>query len=465
MADYNFLLATRLSQDQQQAMQRLQEACQQRRLNLYFTGGGMRDLLTGQAVRLLSFTTEGDPLGLQKALAEAGAERLSPLPESGTLSLSLRASRMRIQAARGSGGQAGASIHDDLRRRALTLNSIALSLNAGSRGLPLDPGNGTADIEARLIRMNHPYVFLDDPMATLRAVRLRTRLGFSIEERTAARIESAREGDYLAHATPAARGQEWEAIAYEPDPAAVLTALEKDQWLAPGFGAAVRTRAMNMNALGRLTPAVELWEQLGLTLDVGLIAMPLMLEGLPGADQNRIAQWIPSRHLATGWRKLISEAAALEKRLAALAPAGAGWPRAVHEWLDKFSPEAVVYASLVPGNAKAGRKLRDFQAVALEQRKRLPLGVLRALDLAPHSHQSEQLLRPWYRRLLGGEALSDAALAEGVRAAALALRAPRTAPAAAKSGGQERDTKPAAKPAPKLKRKPSAKAATGRKRK
>lgn len=429
MADYNFLLTTRLNQDQQLALQALQRVCQQRRLNLYFTGGSMRDLLTGQAVRLLNFTLEGDPLPLEAALAAAGGERLSPLRETATLSFSLRGCRMRLQAARRDGAGPGpATIHDDLRRRGLTLNSIGLSLNPGSRGLPLDPCNGTADIEAHLIRMNHPYVFLEDPLAALRATRLRTRLGYTIEERTAARIEVAREEDYLKQASPSARGQEWEAIAYEPDPAAVLVALEKEQWLTAAFGPSVKTSKMNLAGLARLTTTVESWELLGLTIDVGLVAMPMLLAGLAPADQTRLAQWLPSRHLTAGWKKLMLEAKGLEKRLLAL-KSGGNWLAAAEELIERCSPEAVVYASIDPSDAKAGKKLRDFHAQALTQRQKLPLGVLRALGLAPRSLQSEALLRPWYKRLLAGEDIPEAALSEGIRTAAMALQpAARKAP-------------------------------------
>ncbi|MGH9488069.1 MAG: hypothetical protein ACRD04_10835 [Terriglobales bacterium] len=461
MADYTFLLSARLSQDQQLALEILQSACRRQTLNLYLCGGSMRDLLTGQTVRLLSCTTEGDPLALQSSLAAAGAERISWRQEAAALSFSLRACRLRVQAAHGSHGAAGASIHEDLRRRGLTLNSVGLSLNSGSFGLPLDPANGAADIEQRLIRMNHPYVFLDDPVTALRAVRLRARLGFSVEERTLARMEAAREGDYLEHATPAARGQEWEAIAYEPDPAAVLAALEKEQWLAAGFGAGVRTSKMDMANLTRLTAAVESWEQLGMSIDVGLLAMPMLLAHLPAGDQARLAQWLPSRHLATGWKKVISEAEALSKRLLALDGGGAGWLRAAKEIIEKSSCEAVVYASLA-APLRAAKKLRDFHALALEQRQKLPLGVLRGLGMAPRSLQAETLLRPWYRRLLAGEALSEAELSEGVRQAALALRPvvatappepeprrPARAPksVAAKTGGpaSARNTKSAAR--------------------
>ena len=71
-----------------------------------------------------------------------------------------------------------ATINEDLRRRDFTFNAMALSLNEGSRGLLLDPFNGAADIEARLIRVLHSYAFLEDPSRLIRATRFATRFGW-----------------------------------------------------------------------------------------------------------------------------------------------------------------------------------------------------------------------------------------------------------------------------------------------
>src|SRR5208283_4218455 len=90
-----------------------------------------------------------------------------------------------------------ASIQEDLRRRDFTCNAMALSLNEGSRGLLLDPFNGAADIEARLLRVLHTYAFLEDPARLIRAIRFATRFGWELEDRTRARYDNAVEGEYI----------------------------------------------------------------------------------------------------------------------------------------------------------------------------------------------------------------------------------------------------------------------------
>lgn len=443
MPDYNFLLETRLSEDQQLTLRLLERLCREAGLNLYLTGGAMRDLVAAQPVRSLEITTEGDPVPLSAALRQAGVEQLSVLAEQRGLRFRSRGVRVRLGAAQTAQGPA--AIVEDLRHRGLTLNSIGLSLNPGSRGLPLDPTNGIGDIEARLIRMSDAYVFYDHPITLLRAVRLQVRLEFGIEERTAARMVAAREGNYLERASGSDRGQELEAILYQPMAAAILKALDADQWLEPAFGKGVRTAKMQMGVLARLPEAMAGWSGLGLNVDAGLSALPFVLGGLAPADQNRLTRWLPSQHLSV-WKKLGGEAKAFEARW--LKVSGNDWLRRGEELIEATAPEVLVYVSVNPQNAKAGKKLRDFQTAAQQARARIPMAVLRSLGLAPGSQRGEALIRPLYRRLLAGEAITDTELAQALRAAAAPPPAAPPPAAPAPKPARRAPRAPAPKPAP-----------------
>jgi tRNA nucleotidyltransferase/poly(A) polymerase len=69
----------------------------------------------------------------------------------------------------------------DLLRRDFTMNAIALDLTTGEID---DPFEGREDIRRGLIRMIRPENFQDDPLRTLRGVRLALQCGFEIEANT-----------------------------------------------------------------------------------------------------------------------------------------------------------------------------------------------------------------------------------------------------------------------------------------
>ena len=73
MADYIYTLETRLSPDQQKGVALVQDAAKAAGMNLYLTGGAIRDIITGFPIRDLDFTVQGNALKLQKDLERAGA--------------------------------------------------------------------------------------------------------------------------------------------------------------------------------------------------------------------------------------------------------------------------------------------------------------------------------------------------------------------------------------------------------
>src|SRR5271155_1319224 len=77
MSDYMFMLESHLSADQNRVLEQVQAAAGAAGVNLFLTGGGMRDMLGGFQIRDLDFSVEGQALKVAKDLEEQGARRLA----------------------------------------------------------------------------------------------------------------------------------------------------------------------------------------------------------------------------------------------------------------------------------------------------------------------------------------------------------------------------------------------------
>ena len=166
-------------------------------MNVWLTGGAMRDMLRGLAHSRSRF--HGGTRCLedrQTALAQTlGAEILEEDSLKRWVELELPGGRagLGVERAHGEifskpGGKpqiAPATIHEDLLRRDFTINAIALSLNRGSRGLLIDPSNGQADLANRELRATNPYIFFDDPSRIFRLVRFEHMLGLQVSRASA----------------------------------------------------------------------------------------------------------------------------------------------------------------------------------------------------------------------------------------------------------------------------------------
>src|SRR5436305_8495814 len=203
MSDYMYMLESHLSPDQSRAVEETQAAAGLANVNVFLTGGAMRDMLGGFRIRDLDFVVEGNALKMAKAICErTGAttiwtdenRKCAELVFPSGVTAQIAMSRQDKYARTGSKPQISpATIQEDLRGRDFTCNAIALSLNRASRGLLLDPMNGLADIERKELRAVTTYGFYDDPSRLLRLNRFRVRLGFTVEERTQMQVANARE--------------------------------------------------------------------------------------------------------------------------------------------------------------------------------------------------------------------------------------------------------------------------------
>jgi tRNA nucleotidyltransferase (CCA-adding enzyme) len=78
-----------------------------------------------------------------------------------------------------------ASVEDDLERRDFTINAIARRL---SDGTIVDPHNGRADLEHRVLRTVTPNSFAEDPLRLVRGLRFVSQLDLDPDEQTLAQM-------------------------------------------------------------------------------------------------------------------------------------------------------------------------------------------------------------------------------------------------------------------------------------
>ena len=139
-------------------------------------GGGVRDALLGRPVADLDVAVAGDAAAAAAALCRAhGGTRFR---------LSRAFGAWRVQ-----GGDLpfqvditplqGADLAEDLGRRDLTVNALALPIQGG--GDVIDQHGGLADLAAARLRLVGATSLRDDPVRLLRLARLSVQIGFTVD--------------------------------------------------------------------------------------------------------------------------------------------------------------------------------------------------------------------------------------------------------------------------------------------
>jgi tRNA nucleotidyltransferase/poly(A) polymerase len=267
MSDYIYMLESHLSPDQNRVVEDVQTAAGAVGVNLFLTGGAMRDMLAGFRIRDLDFVVEGNALKVAKFLTEKHAGKTIATDEDrktaelvfpSGVTAQVAMSRQERYSHTGAKPQiSSATIQEDLRRRDFTCNAIALSLNRASRGLLLDPMNGLADIERKELRAVTTYGFYDDPSRLLRLVRFRIRMGYAVEERTQMQVANAREAEVEKRISAKALGGELRRIGAEDAPAEILKLLEQEGLLAL-FSPALAAGKLNLQGLAKFEKSCHL---------------------------------------------------------------------------------------------------------------------------------------------------------------------------------------------------------------
>ncbi|HEY1262590.1 MAG TPA: CCA tRNA nucleotidyltransferase [Terriglobales bacterium] len=408
MADYIYTMEIRLTPDQQRGVSLVQEIARAAGVNIYLSGGAVRDIISGFPIRDLDFTVQGNPLKLQKELEHAGARAVALDEDLKSLHLSLPGNvRAEISMARTERYEkAGkppiispATVIEDLRRRDFTVNAMALSLNEGSRGLLMDPFNGAADIEAKLIRVLHNYAFVEDPSRLIRATRFAARFHWPLEERTQARYDSAKENSYIEYITNRAIGFELGQLPYEDDPLHILKALEKEGWLkvlSPHWSSA----KADTQSLAQLLKTKQQMNELGYLPDPAPAAMYFLTSRLGNRDIADMQKLIPRKDLVEAWRDLEDHAKEVAKRLNGKE---AATPSRTWKLLTETRPEMILFLSLTSRQQAVQQKIKNFFTKWRQVQQKIPLPEMTELHITPQLPEYPKIAHDVFMLLLDGK--------------------------------------------------------------
>jgi tRNA nucleotidyltransferase/poly(A) polymerase len=294
---------------------------------------------------------------------------------------------------------APATIIDDLRRRDFTVNAMALSLNEGSRGLLMDPFNGVADIEAKVIRVLHNYAFLEDPSRMIRATRFTTRFHWPLEERTQARYESGKENGYIEHIRSSSIGYEIEQLAYEDDPQGVLKAYEKEGWLKV-LNAHWSTAKVDTAGLGALMKTRQQMNELGYAPEVAPAVMYFLTERLGDKDISDLRRAIPRKDLVEAWKDLDSNAHSLAKRLSGKE---AATPSRTWQLLSSARPEMILFLAITARQQAVAQKIKNFFTKWRQVQQKIPLPEMTELRITPQMATYPKIANDVFLLLLDGK--------------------------------------------------------------
>jgi tRNA nucleotidyltransferase/poly(A) polymerase len=396
MADYIYLLQTRLTLAQQSALQHVRDAAHARAFTVFLVGGAVRDLTTGAPIRDLDLVVQGNALKLKKDLEKAGGKLIGENEDTESLYFNFPGGvRLEVGATLsvtfpkpGKPVYKPSTILEDLRRRDFTANAMAISLNEGSYGLLMDPLNGIGDLENRELRLVSPYGFIEDPVRMIRAVRFSARLGWQMEDRTQQRYDIGKTEGYISAMSNTARGYELEEIFHEEDPLRVLRRLEHEGW-AKLLTTAWTSKQAAEGELNRLRDTIGQLEAMGIHPDPSPAYFPLLTAKVPSKNLAGLKRSFARPGFAAQIGALESETKAFASKLSSKAAAA---PSDAWKMIFSAPPESVLWLVHTSKTGPLAARFKAFFNDWSQARTKIPYQLMQEMRIVPELPIYNELL-------------------------------------------------------------------------
>ena len=407
MPDYIYLLESRLSPEQRAVLERVQELSRSQDVNIYLSGGAVRDLISGQPIRDLDFTVEGNPVRMVRELEKGGARTLWESEKlrhyemifAGDVDGSISSARDDVYEKPGAKPEYRFSgIMEDLRRRDFSINAIAISLNTQSRGLLLDPTNGLADLEKQEVRALTNHAFTNQPVRVMRILRYCARMNFRMESRTQEWFDLAIERELHKNLEGADVGNEVRSLAREDNPVATLKQWESHDMLA-AIHPQLQRRKPDYDSLNKLT------RLRGNLMAAGLrprLNVPVTYYTLGRLKDREAAAAMRNMEFRAAEIKEVDELVPeAQKIVHNLKGRKTNAPKDAYFYLASVPSEMLAFIEVEMPNPKAISKIRSYLQKWRPLRLGLPVGELDALGV-PRGPKFDKIIEDLFELQLRG---------------------------------------------------------------
>src|SRR5271156_1325249 len=387
MPDYMYLLESRLSPEQRAVLERVQELSRSQEVNIYLSGGAVRDLISGQPIRDLDFTVEGNPVRMVRELEKGGARtvweseklRHHEVIFAGDVDGSISGARDDVYEKPGAKPEYRfAGVMEDLRRRDFSINAFPIFLIPQSRGLLLDPMTGFADLEKQEVRALSIHAFTNQPIRLMRILRYAARMGFKMDPRTQEWFDLAIERGVTDRIEGAEVGHEMRALAREDNPVATLKLWESHDMLAL-IHPALQKRKPDYDSLNKLARVRFNLYSAGLRPRLHLAVAYYTLGRLKSREAAAALRHLEYRHAE------IEEAAELipetQKVVKVLKSAKTNAAKDAFYYLASLPAEVLAFIEVEMPNPRALSKIRNYLQKWRPLRMASPAGELEALGV------------------------------------------------------------------------------------